>query len=121
MSIATINRIFNEVLVALAHNLYDGFVTQPGPEYLNTQQQQQPGPEYVSEHVELDPHNSQFNGCIVQVPRIGHEKGVDTDYQVWELLRRCHRSDRDGRREVGGNTATKRRRFATRVSLGLSL
>ncbi|KAG6168589.1 hypothetical protein E4U11_005468 [Claviceps purpurea] len=67
MSIATINRIFNEVLVALAHNLYDKFVTQPGPEY-------------VSEHVELDPHNSQFNGFIVQVPRIGHEKGVDTDY-----------------------------------------
>ncbi|KAG6272491.1 hypothetical protein E4U47_002485 [Claviceps purpurea] len=33
MSIATINRIFNEVLVALAHNLYDEFVTQPGPEY----------------------------------------------------------------------------------------
>ncbi|KAG6302086.1 hypothetical protein E4U44_000357 [Claviceps purpurea] len=89
MSIATINRIFNEILVALAHNLYDEFVTQPGPEY-------------VSEHVELDPHNSQFNGCIVQVPRIGHEKGVDTDYQAWELLRRCYRSDRDGRREVGG-------------------
>ncbi|KAG6175179.1 hypothetical protein E4U51_006012 [Claviceps purpurea] len=32
-------------------NLYDEFVTQPGPEY-------------VSEHVELDLRNSDFNGCI---------------------------------------------------------
>ncbi|KAG6049683.1 hypothetical protein E4U39_005674 [Claviceps sp. Clav50 group G5] len=37
LSIATINRIFNQVLAALAHNLYDEFVTQPGPEYVSEQ------------------------------------------------------------------------------------
>ncbi|CCE32584.1 uncharacterized protein CPUR_06444 [Claviceps purpurea 20.1] len=51
ISIGSIHQIFNQVLVALAHHLYDEFVTQPGPEY-------------VSEYVELNPRYSQFNGCI---------------------------------------------------------
>ncbi|KAG6300736.1 hypothetical protein E4U09_006371 [Claviceps aff. purpurea] len=52
LSIAIINRIFNQVLVALADNLYDEFVAQPGPEY-------------VSKHVELDLRNSDFNGLAM--------------------------------------------------------
>ncbi|KAG6046615.1 hypothetical protein E4U39_001209 [Claviceps sp. Clav50 group G5] len=59
VSIGTINKIFNQVLVALAHNLYDEFVTQPGPEY-------------VSEYVELNHYNNgaryhltDFNGVDI--------------------------------------------------------